>query len=71
LIVNESIKEKVNNLLSGGTLPDLPGFSVNVVAPIEEEEQDDLREWGTADVLRHFKDKITKVRFTYPLILLK
>ncbi|CAD5215781.1 unnamed protein product [Bursaphelenchus xylophilus] len=54
LIANEDNCVQIKGLLDSGSLPALPGLEVEVVSPGPQEE-----DWGTADVLRHFANKIT------------
>lgn len=53
LITNEECIDAVNELLNSGTLPELPGLEIEVVAPTTQTE-----DWGTADVLRHYASHI-------------
>ncbi|CAD5211430.1 unnamed protein product [Bursaphelenchus okinawaensis] len=54
LIANEDNCVDIKSLLDCGSLPPLPGLDVEVVSPGPQED-----DWGTADVLRHFANKIT------------
>ena len=53
LITSEECIDAVNEQLESGSLPELPGLNIKVVAPTTQTE-----EWGTADVLRHYASYI-------------
>lgn len=62
LITNAACIEKINQLLRDGSLPELLGLNIEVVAPSvdDDEESDEFNEFGSAEILQMFSDRINR-----------
>lgn len=59
MITNGACLEKIKKLLKDGSLPELPELKIDVVAPPAGEDEED-EEYGSAEVLRMFSDRLTR-----------
>ncbi|KAI6183989.1 putative translation initiation factor eIF-2B subunit gamma [Aphelenchoides bicaudatus] len=58
LITNSACLNKIKKLLKDGTLPELPGLKIEIVAPPASTEENEHIEFGSAEVLQMFADRI-------------
>lgn len=59
LVANIENYSKISELLKNDSLPPLPNLKIDLIK-VEDVDEDDSEEWGTADVLRHISEKFNR-----------
>lgn len=59
-MVNKCNHLEISEALKNGTLPPLPNLIIDIIEIEDVDDEYEVEEWGTADVLRHISFKINK-----------